>query len=196
MPSSTSNSKGKLRLPRLFFAKPSEIVPRDYERTIPQVPWRGMTVVVVLVVIAAATAWEFYCRSIGYGPTLNNTEDLWATARRRVQPESVVIIGDSRGWFDLDLDELQKGLGKRPPQLAGPGSCPYPVLADLVKDETFHGAIICSFTPRLFMAPPGSPPSIGPRKRSAALHRDRPSAPANIWPYRWKKISPFSNRKT
>jgi len=26
-------------------------------------------------------------------------------------PESVVIIGDSRGWFDLDLDELQKGLG-------------------------------------------------------------------------------------
>ena len=38
--------------------------------------------------------------------------------RRRVEPESIVIIGDSRGWYDLDLDELQKGLGKRPVQLA------------------------------------------------------------------------------
>jgi hypothetical protein len=175
MPSSTSNSKRKLRLPRLFFAKPSEIVPRDYERPIPQVPWRGMTVVVVLVAIGAATAWEFYCRSIGYGPTLNNSEDLWAMARRRVQPESVVIIGDSRGWFDLDLDELQKGLGKRPVQLAGPGSCPYPVLADLTHDETFHGAIICSFTPRLFMAPPGSPPMERAEKN---VRRSRTQTPA------------------
>ena len=158
MPSSTSNSKRKLRLPRLFFAKPSEIVPRDYERPIPQVPWRGMTVVVVLVVIAAATAWEFYCRSIGYGPTLNDNEDLWTMTRRRVQPESVVIIGDSRAWFDLDLDELQQGLGKRPVQLAAPGSCAYPVLEDLTNDERFHGTIICSILPRLFFAPPGSPP--------------------------------------
>jgi hypothetical protein len=175
MPSSTSNSKRQLRLPRLFFAKPSEIVPRDYERPIPQVPWRGMTVVVVLVVIAAATAWEFYCRSIGYGPTLNNTEDLWAMARRRVQPESVVIIGDSRGWFDLDLDELQESLGKRPVQLAGPGSCPYPVLTDLVNDEAFHGTIICSFTPRLFMAPPGSPPMERAEKN---VRRSRTQTPA------------------
>ena len=55
-----------------------------------------MTVIVVLIVIAAATAWEMYVRSIGYGPTLNDTEDLWVQARRRVQPESMVIVGDSR----------------------------------------------------------------------------------------------------
>jgi hypothetical protein len=175
MPSSTSNFKRKLRLPRLFFAKPSEIVPRDYERPIPPVPWRGMTVVVVLTVIAAASAWEFYCRSIGYGPTLNDNEDLWTRARRMVKPESVVILGDSRAWFDLDLDELQKGLGKRPVQLAGPGSCAYPVLADLTNDETFHGAIICSFTPRLFMAPPGSPPMERAEKN---IRRSRTQTPA------------------
>jgi hypothetical protein len=175
MPSSTSSSKRKLRLPRLFFAKPSEIVPRDYERPIPPVPWRGMTVIVVLTVIAAASAWEFYCRSIGYGPTLNDNEDLWTRARRKVKPESVVIIGDSRAWFDLDLDELQKGLGKRPVQLAGPGSCAYPVLADLTNDETFHGAIICSFTPRLFMAPPGSPPMERAEKN---VRRSRTQTPA------------------
>ena len=158
MPSFTSNFKRKLRLPRLFFAKPSEIAPRDYERPIPALPWRGMTVIVVLFVIAAAAAWEFYCRSIGYGPTLNDNEDLWTQARRRVKPESIVIIGDSRAWFDLDLDELQKGLGKRPVQLAAGGSCAYPVLADLANDERFHGTIICSVVPRMFFAPPGSPP--------------------------------------
>ena len=56
MPSSTSNFNRRLRLPRLFFAKPSEIVPRDYERPIPQLPWRGLTVIVALIVIAAACA--------------------------------------------------------------------------------------------------------------------------------------------
>ncbi len=89
MPSSTSNFKRKLRLPRLFFAKPSEITPRDYERPTPPAPWRGITVVVVLIVIGATSAWEFYCRSIGYGPTLNDNEDLWTMTRRRVKPESV-----------------------------------------------------------------------------------------------------------
>ena len=158
MPSSTSNFKRKLRLPRLFFAKPSEIIPRDYERPIPPVPWRGLTVVVALIVIAAASAWEFYCRSIGYRPTLNDNEDLWTMTRRSVKPESIVIIGDSRAWFDLDLDELQKGLGKRPVQLAMGGSCAYPVLADLANDESFHGTIICSVVPRMFVAPPGTPP--------------------------------------
>jgi hypothetical protein len=158
MPSSISNSKRRLRLPRLFFAKPSEITPREYERPIPHLPWRGVTVIVVLIVIGAATAWEFYCRSIGYGPTLNDNEDLWTMARRRVTPESIVIIGDSRGWYDVDLDEMQKGLGKRPVQLAMGGGCAYPVLADLANDENFHGTIICSIVPRLFVAPPGTPP--------------------------------------
>ena len=132
MPSSTSNFKRRLRLPRLFFRKPPEIEsihggpPLEYVRPIPQLPWRGITVAVVLIVIGATSAWEFYCRSIGYGPTLNDNEDLWTSARRRVKPESIVIIGDSRGWFDLDLDELEKGLGKRPVQLAMGGSCAYP----------------------------------------------------------------------
>ena len=181
MPSSTSNFKRILRLPRLFFRTPTEAEsvhggpPLEFERPIPQIPWRGITVIVVLVVIAAALAWEFYCRSIGYGPTLNNSEDLWALARQRVRPESVVIIGDSRSWFDLDLDELQKGLGKRPVQLAGPGSCPYPVLADLANDQTFHGVIICSFTPRLFMAPPGTPPMERAEKN---VRRSRMQTPA------------------
>jgi hypothetical protein len=133
----------------------SSISNSDFVRPIPSIPWRGITVVVVLVVIAAAMAWEAYVRSIGYGPTLNDTEDLWVQARRRVKPESIVIVGDSRPVFDLDLDELEKGLGKRPIQLALPGSCAYPVLANLTNDESFHGTIICSIVPGMFFAPAG-----------------------------------------
>ena len=134
---------------------PSSTSSSDFERRIPALPWRGITVIVVLIVMAAAAAWELHVRSIGYAPTLNDTEDLWAQARRAVQPESVVIVGESRPLFDLDLDELEKGLGKRPVQLALPGSCAYPVLADLANDERFHGTIICSIVPGMFFAPGG-----------------------------------------
>jgi hypothetical protein len=181
MPSSTSNFKRILRLPRLFFRQPTEAEsvhggpPLEFERPIPQIPWRGITVIVVLFVIAAASAWEFYCRSIGYEPTLDDSEDLWTITRRRAEPESIVIIGDSRGWYDLDLDELQKGLGKRPVQLAMAGSCAYPVLADLADDKTFHGTIICSFVPRLFFAPPGTPPM---ERGEKAVRRSHTQSPA------------------
>src|SRR5438128_12738 len=181
MRSFISNFKERLRLPRLFFRKPSRAEqihggpPLEFERPIPPVPWRGMAVVVVLVVITASVGWELYCRAIGYGPTLNDNEDLWTLRRRAVTPESIVIIGDSRGWFDLDLDELQKGLGKRPVQLAMGGGCGYPLLANLAKDESFHGTIICSVVPRLFVAPPGTPPM---ERAEKAVRRSRTQTPA------------------
>jgi len=187
MPSSTSNFKRILRLPRLFFRKPtpSENVhggpPLEYERPIPPIPWRGITVVVVLVVIAASAAWEFYCRSIGYGPTLNDSEDLWVQARRRVKPESIVIVGESRPLFDLDLDEMEKGLGKRPVQLALAGSCPYPVLAELANDDRFHGTIICSIVPGMFFAPGG--PLLETSEK--ALKRYRSQTPAQRLSHRF-----------
>lgn len=134
---------------------PSSTSSSDFERPIPALPWRGITVIVALIVMAAATAWELHVRAIGYAPTLNDTEDLWTQARRAVKPESVVIIGESRPLFDLDLDEVEKGLGKRPVQLAIAGSCAYPVLANLADDESFHGTVICSIVPGMFFAPGG-----------------------------------------
>ena len=96
MRSFISNFKERLRLPRLFFRKPSRAEqihggpPLEFERPIPPVPWRGIAVVITIVVLAATTAWELYCRSIGYGPTLNDSEDLWTLRRRAVAPESIV----------------------------------------------------------------------------------------------------------
>src|SRR6266536_1732008 len=181
MRSSISNFKKRLRLPRLFFRKPSREEqihggpPLEFERPIPPAPWRGIAVVVTIAVIAATAAWELYCRSLGYGPTLNDNEDLWTLRRRIVEPESIVVIGDSRAWFDVDLDEFQKGLGKRPIQLAMAGSTALPPLSDLANDKNFHGTIICSVVPHLFFAPPGTPPM---ERAEKAVRRSHTQTPA------------------
>src|SRR3954447_11579726 len=148
MPSFISNFKRRLRLPRMFFRRPTREEqihggpPLEFERPIPPLQWRGITVVVVLIVLAATVSWELYARVLGYAPTINDNDDLWTLRRRAVEPEYIVILGDSRGWFDVDLDEFQKGLGKRPIQLASPGSTAFPALADLAEDKNFHGTII------------------------------------------------------
>jgi len=142
----------------------------SFERVIPARPWRGMTVTVVMILALAMAAWEIRCRSLGYGVTLNDSEDLWARVRRQVEPESIVIIGDSRALFDLDLDEIEHGIGKRPLQLAQAGSCAYPVLHDLAQDLRFHGTIICSIVPRLFFAPPQAPPYSVAQKALQRFH--------------------------
>ncbi len=142
----------------------------NFERDIPRQPWRGIVVTVLVTIFVAVAAWEVHVRSLGYEPTLNDTSDLWAEARRHVQPESLVIVGDSRAWFDSDLDELERGLGKRPVQLAQAGSCCYPVLEDLANDPHFHGTIVCSVVPRLYFAPPGTPPFETSQKAVQRFH--------------------------
>jgi len=150
---------------------PSSTSSSDFQRPIPALPWRGITVIVVLIIMAAGAAWEMHVRSLGYAPTLNDTEDLWTQARRTVQPESIVIVGDSRALFDLDLDELERGLGKRPVQLAMAGSCAYPILADLANDERFHGTVICGIVPGMFFAPGG--PLVETSEKALRRYRDQ-----------------------
>lgn len=165
----------------MFFRRPTREEqihggpPLEFERPIPPIQWRGITVVVVLIVFAATISWELYCRSIGYGPTLDDSEDLWTSRRRAVEPESIVVVGDSRGFFDVDLDEIQRGLGKRPIQLASGGMCGFPVLEDLAKDESFHGTIICSVVPRLLFAPPGTFPFERGEKVVKRFHNQTPA---------------------
>jgi len=138
MPSSTSNS--------------------EFHRVIPALPWRGMLLAAVAVVAVATVAWEIRARAAGYTPTLNDTSDVWADRREAVRPDSLVIIGDSRALFDIDLDAMEQGMGRRPVQLALVGSCTFPVLQNLADDETFHGTVIASIVPLMWLAPPPSPP--------------------------------------
>lgn len=129
----------------------------DYRRTIPDLPWRGVLLAVALLTVTATAGWELWARRAGYAPTLNDTADLWAEARASVQPDSLVLLGTSRMLFDLDLEVLEQGLGRRPTQLAIVGSSPYPVLADLAADERFRGTVLLDVVPMMYFAPPGTP---------------------------------------
>lgn len=137
---------------------PSSTSSFDFVRPVPDLAWRGIFVAVALLAAGAAVAWEIRVRAWGYHPGLNDTSDLWADRREAVQPDSIVVIGDSRALFDTDLDALEQGLGQRPIQLALVGSCAYPVLENLANDEKFHGTVISSLIPLMWLAPPPSPP--------------------------------------
>ncbi|MBL9190418.1 MAG: hypothetical protein JNK23_23260 [Opitutaceae bacterium] len=134
---------------------PSSISSFDFSRPIPALPWRGVLIATLLATAAATVAWEVSARVRGYAPTLNDTPDLWSDRREAVKPDSLVIIGDSRPLFDLDLDELEKGFGARPIQLSIAGSCAYVTFEELINDERFRGTVICSIVPGMFFAPGG-----------------------------------------
>jgi hypothetical protein len=127
----------------------------NFERPIPEQAWGRIGIIAAAIVLVATIGWELRVRALGYGPSYNDTPDFWAEQRSRVKPDSVVIIGDSRAWYNLDLGELEKGLGNRPIQLALPGSCAYPVLAHFADDPTFRGTVLCSIVPGMFFAPGG-----------------------------------------
>lgn len=156
---------------------PSSTSSSEYRRPLPRVEWRGIVIGVVLLTLTAATLWEFRARAAGYQPSLNDTADLWALHRARVQPDSVVIVGTSRALFDLDLDLLAEGLRSRPIQLALAGSSPYPVLAHLAEDESFRGTVLVEIVPAMFLAPAGPPMEVAQR----ALRRYHEQTPAQRW---------------
>jgi hypothetical protein len=147
----------------------SSISNSDFVRAIPNVPWRGVLLAVALLTTAATVAWEIHARTSGYAPTLNDTPDLWAEQRASVKPDSIVLIGTSRMLFDLDLNLLEQGLGQRPTQLAIVGSSPFPVLADLAADESFHGTVLLDIVPAMYLAP-GGPPLEASKKALRRYH--------------------------
>jgi hypothetical protein len=126
-------------------------------------------IAVALLSTAATVAWEVHARHAGYAPTLNDTPDLWAEARGAVKPDSIVLLGTSRMLFDMDLDVLEQGLGRRPTQLAIVGSSPFPILADLAKDESFHGTVLLDIVPAMYLAP-GGPPVEASQKALRRFH--------------------------
>ena len=129
-----------------------------FMRTVPLRPWATMAAVTGVLVAALALGWEIHCRNLGYEPGLDDTADLWVEQRRRVQPDDIVIIGASRALFDLDLDALEQGLGRRPVQLGLVGSCVAPILQHFAADPTFHGTVLCDVVPGLATVPPMAPP--------------------------------------
>lgn len=125
---------------------------------VPAQSWGRIGLIVVVLTALLIGAWELRVRSLGYGPSFDDTPGLWSMSRDRLArlDDPIVIVGDSRIRFDLDHDITSKALGNRPVvSLAMNGSVARPVLSLLAKDETFKGTVLVSYTPNLFWAPGG-----------------------------------------
>jgi hypothetical protein len=84
---------------------------------------------------------------------LDDGPSHWMAERRRVAAgdhDGVVIVGSSRILFDTDLDAWEDLTGRRPIQLALPGTNPRPLLADIAEHSDFSGLVVVGFTPDLY----------------------------------------------
>jgi hypothetical protein len=144
MPSSTSNSKQNQKTDYYF----------NENRPIPEGAWLKAIIIALIIMFAGLIAWEYNARSWGYDPQYYiDSKGLWAVERRKIDSSdasTVVLIGASRIFFDLDLNTYEELTGKRPIQLALVGTNPRPILADLAKDEDFIGTLIVGITPGSF----------------------------------------------
>ncbi len=112
-------------------------------------------IIAFIIGILSVTAWEAYWRSQGYYPTLNDEKALWAITRAKVEnatKEDVIVLGSSRAFFDIQVDEWESLTGKKPIQLASTGSSPLPTFHDIVNNSNFTGTILLGVTPGLFFS--------------------------------------------
>ena len=114
------------------------------------------SIIIALVLsVLGIFAWEMYWRSQGYYPTLNDDKALWSMHRANVEKATrgdVVILGSSRAYFDIQLNEWEAATGQKPIQLASTGSSPLPIFNDIVNNTDFKGTVIVGVTPGLLFS--------------------------------------------
>lgn len=123
-------------------------------REIPAARLAAIRWLVVLLVLAGVGAWEWRMRALGlHAGDLDDSPSHWMAERRRVAAgdhDGVVIVGSSRILFDTDLDVWKEMTGRRPIQLALPGTNPRPLLQDIAERSDFNGLVVVGFTPDLY----------------------------------------------
>jgi hypothetical protein len=107
----------------------------------------------VILLIPMLVAWEWHWRGEGYPRSPDDNRHLWAENRASVSrfgPEDVVLLGSSRVFYDIQLDEWEAVTGRRPFQLAIAGSSPMPVLQDILENTDFNGTLLIGVSPPLY----------------------------------------------
>ena len=129
----------------------------ELKRVIPRHHWVLLALMTVGLTAILTLSWELYCRQLGYAPTLNDTEDLWASQRALVDedPKRTVLIGTSRILFGFNIDVYEDAMGERALQLATVGTNPGSYLQDLADHPEYSGTVIVGVVPSLFFTPGG-----------------------------------------
>jgi hypothetical protein len=128
----------------------------SFERPLPTQRWTRMAIITLALTALLGAGWEILARKRGFVARLDDTPDLWARARERLDdapPDQIVLLGSSRMLFDLDIEEFHKAAGgPRPIQLATVGTNELFLLEKLA-DAGFRGTAIVSFVPGLTFLP-------------------------------------------
>jgi hypothetical protein len=131
-------------------------------REIPAVRLAAIGWLVLLLVLAGIGAWEWRMRALGLTTRdLDDSRSHWAVERRKVggaEDDGVVIIGSSRILWDTNLDVWEEMTGRRPIQLALPGTNPRQFLEEFANDPNFDGFLVVGVTPDIYFGDwPGIP---------------------------------------
>ncbi|WP_183577355.1 hypothetical protein HDF18_11425 [Mucilaginibacter sp. X5P1] len=92
-------------------------------------------------------------RHQGIKPDFDDDAELWSNKRAMVYGSSdkfTVILGSSRGVFDIDIRTYERMTGKQVVQLSMNGASPRTALDDLANDPKFKGKLILDVTETLF----------------------------------------------
>lgn len=127
-------------------------------RETPTARWVAIGWLTLVLVVVAVSAWEWRMRSLGlHAGDLDDSVSHWAVERRKVaagEHDEVVIFGSSRILFDTNLDVWKELTGRRPIQLALPGTNPRSFLVRFAEEATdFKGLVIVGVTPELYFSP-------------------------------------------
>lgn len=125
-------------------------------RTIPDLRYAAIGWLVLALVVAGVAAWEWRMRSLGLrAGDLDDGASHWIEERRRIAAgdhDDVLILGSSRILFDTDLDVWQELTGRRPIQLALPGTSPRQFLERFAAESGFGGLVVVGVTPGAFFS--------------------------------------------
>ncbi len=125
-------------------------------RVIPAARWAAVWWLAIVLVVAAAAAWELHMRSLGLrAGDVDDGVSHWSVERRKLAAgnhDGVVIFGSSRILFDTDLDNWEEVTGRRPIQLALPGTNPRSFLVRFAEETDFDGLVVVGVTPELYFS--------------------------------------------
>ena len=125
-------------------------------RRIPAARWPAIGWLVLALVVAATAMWEWRMRALGLNAgDVDDGVSHWAAERRRIAAgdhDGVVIFGSSRILFDTDLDVWEEMTGRRPIQLALPGTNPRSFLRRFAEETDFAGLVVVGVTPGLYFS--------------------------------------------
>lgn len=132
--------------------------------------------------------WELYWRDVqGFKPGFDENAELWTRNRAlvdKLSEEDIVILGSSRGHFDINIHLVDSMTGIRPVMLAIPGSSPYYIMQDIVEKTDFNGLLILSVAHGLFFSPPFARPAKWVKEeRVDFFYKQSPASKFSQWVY-------------